>query len=145
MLRAVDAAPSAARAAISTGWALAALTIVGVIASMTKLLRNAADIDRFQASETQLLAQEVALARNAWQKALMEHGILPFLRQSLTDPADADIRDPSRCVPRRGSVSQVQSRDHSQPDPTSQADDPPATSQPRFSHPDYGGADEESG
>ncbi|KOT87248.1 hypothetical protein ADK86_36840 [Streptomyces sp. NRRL F-5755] len=157
VLRAVDVAPSVARAAISTGWAFAAFTTVGVIAAMARLLRTARhngsllrrgpsfaeDLNYLQASETRQRAVEVALARDAWQKALMEHGILPFLRRALADPADTDIRDPSRCVPRRGSVSYVRSRDHSQPDSTNQADGPPATSQPRLTQIDYGDADEE--
>lgn len=46
------------------------------------------------------LSQRVAEAREAWREALLERGIVPFLREALADP-QGQARTPASCVPRR--------------------------------------------
>jgi hypothetical protein len=96
------------------------------------------------------LAAEVAAARAAWQAALLERGILPFLREALADPAGAEKspealarelpQTPPR-TPRLGyshpgfSSPATKSRDGGSGDS--------AATRPRFSSPEYASPDYE--
>ncbi|OKH99888.1 hypothetical protein A6A06_22860 [Streptomyces sp. CB02923] len=154
VLRTVGTDPSAAQPMISVGWVFAAITAAGALVAMASLVLAA-----WRNGSTSLRAprtgdgrsgraREVDLAREAWRQALLERGILPFLREALADPAGVNGHGTARYVPGRGvdGGSRIPSLGYSRPDFTSPDGGPPAAPRPRFSSPDftspdYGGPD----
>ncbi|MEU6080347.1 hypothetical protein [Streptomyces sp. NPDC047108] len=88
-LRAVDADEPAAASLVNTGWVFVALTAAGIVLAMAGLLltalRNGSSSLRASAQEEQTV--ELGRARDAWRQALLERGVLPFLREALAEPA----------------------------------------------------------
>lgn len=86
-------------------------------------------------------------AREAWRRALLERGLLPFLREALTDPTAAPDDDPARYVPRRtpSPESRIPTLGYTRPEFTSpdsgSSGSRPRYSSPDFTSPDYGGPD----
>ncbi|EST37504.1 hypothetical protein N566_12685, partial [Streptomycetaceae bacterium MP113-05] len=84
---------------------------------------------------------EVAAARADWQRALLERGILPFLREALADPAGAERspESPARELPEQSRSPRL---GYSHPGFSSPAEngreDQSSGSRPRFSSPEYG-------
>ncbi len=91
------------------------------------------------------LAERVAAARAAWRTALLERGVLPFLREALADPAGAekspealarDLPETQR-TPRLG-----YSHPHFSSPAASGGPGPgPETTRPRYSSPEYASPD----
>ncbi|NED09097.1 hypothetical protein G3I55_46575, partial [Streptomyces sp. SID6648] len=83
----------------------------------------------------------VARARAAWHEALLERGILPFLREALSDPGTA------AALPRTGPSPNGSRMPHlgygrpgfTSPDGGSDAGSRPSYSSPDYSSPDFGG------
>ncbi|MFH8404557.1 hypothetical protein ACH4FX_07240 [Streptomyces sp. NPDC018019] len=153
VLRTIGTDPAAAQPMISVGWVFAALTAAGALVAMASLVHAA-----WRNGSTSLRAprtgdgrdgrsREVDLARDAWRQALLERGILPFLREALTDPAAVNGRGTARYVPRRGvDGGRIPTLGYTRPDFTSPDGGPPAAPRPRFTSPDftspdYGGPD----
>lgn len=90
VLKAVGAAPEFAGALVTAGWFFAAVTAAGLFCAAIGLLVTA-----LRNSATEVPAQEpggelpdeVSRAREAWRHALLERGIVPFLRDALADPS----------------------------------------------------------
>ncbi|KAA6220720.1 hypothetical protein CP973_00775 [Streptomyces albofaciens JCM 4342] len=153
VLRTIGTDPAAAQPMISVGWVFAALTAAGALIAMASLVhaawRNGSTSLRAPRGDGRGgRAREVEAARDAWRQALLERGILPFLREALTDPATVNGRDTAPYVPRRGvdGGSRIPSLGYSRPDFTSPDGGPPASPRPRFTSPDftspdYGGPD----
>ncbi|MFH0243307.1 hypothetical protein ACGRHY_12945 [Streptomyces sp. HK10] len=92
LLRVMDPEPSIAAPMRDAGWAFAALTAASLLAACVGLLvtavRHGAGAIRAGGPGGQsALADEVARARTAWRTALLERGVLPFLREALAAPA----------------------------------------------------------
>ncbi|KOG65362.1 membrane protein [Streptomyces griseoflavus] len=153
VLRTIGTDPAAAQPMISVGWVFAALTAAGALIAMASLVhaawRNGSTSLRAPRGDGRGgRAKEVDAARDAWRQALLERGILPFLREALTDPATVNGRDTAPYVPRRGvdGGSRIPTLGYSRPDFTSPDGGPPASPRPRFTSPDftspdYGGPD----
>ncbi|MGP3980693.1 hypothetical protein [Streptomyces sp. KR80] len=73
---------------INAGWVFVTLTAAGIVAAMVGLLitalRNSSS--SLRAPHDDRLTDEVDRAREAWRQALLERGVLPFLREALADP-----------------------------------------------------------
>lgn len=135
----------------SAGWVFAALAAAGALLAMTALLRAAlrngassvrADGGRGPDPGDSRLSEEVALARAAWREALLERGIVPFLRTALADP-DSPHQAPTAHVPpttRLGySHPGFSSRPATEPAPADGGRAGPRFSSPDYSSPEYGG------
>ncbi|MFD5407183.1 hypothetical protein [Streptomyces griseorubiginosus] len=89
VLQLLSPPPAFAHAMITIGWVFGALTAAAILVAAGGLLltalRNSPSPD---AGHTEL-NDEVARAKDAWREALLERGILPFLREALANPGTA--------------------------------------------------------
>ncbi|MET7795453.1 hypothetical protein [Streptomyces decoyicus] len=148
VLSAISPDKSLAQPLISVGWIFAALTAAGTLVAMAGLLvtalRNGSSAQATRADE---LREALDQAREAWLRALLERGLLPFLREALADPTAAPDDDPARYVPRRtpSPESRIPTLGYSRPEFTSpdsgSSGSRPRYSSPDFTSPDYGGPD----
>ncbi|MEU6481299.1 hypothetical protein ABZ858_31400 [Streptomyces sp. NPDC047017] len=142
LLKLLDPAPAFARTLITAGWVFGAVTAAAILIAGGGLLATA--LRNHPAPGTGpygALGEELARARDAWHKALLERGILPFLHDALAapgpapahraDPAAPDGRIPHLGYGRPG----FSSPDAGAPGPR------PSFSSPDFSSPDFGGPD----
>lgn len=135
ILKALDPPPAFARTMVGAGWfftaATAAAILVAAVALLVTALRNgsASMADEEQGEE---LPEDVARAREAWRHALLERGILPFLRDALADPGAA----PAARIPHR-SANRIPKIGYSRPDFSSPDDGPAAAPRPTFTSPDF--------
>lgn len=84
-----------ARTLFTTGWFFGAVAAAAILVAVFGLLMTAlrsgsasiSALSTLSAEEAEdALPEEVARAREAWRHALLERGILPFLRDALSDP-----------------------------------------------------------
>ncbi|MFE7105885.1 hypothetical protein ACFU98_06410 [Streptomyces sp. NPDC057575] len=146
LLRLLDPAPSFASTMVSAGWFFAAVTAAAILAAAVGLLitalRNGSESQPVEDDEEEL-PEDVARAREAWRHALLERGILPFLRDALADPeAGPASRTPVR------SANRIPKVGYSPPDFSSPGDGPaagprPSFTSPDFTSPDFGGPEHE--
>lgn len=146
LLRLLDPAPSFASTMVSAGWFFAAVTAAAILAAAVGLLitalRNGSESQPVDDDEEEL-PEDVARAREAWRHALLERGILPFLRDALADPeAGPASRTPVR------SANRIPKVGYSPPDFSSPGDGPaagprPSFTSPDFTSPDFGGPEHE--
>ncbi|TQK53120.1 hypothetical protein FBY35_3594 [Streptomyces sp. SLBN-118] len=142
ILKMLSPAPSFAQTLVSAGWFFAALTAAAILAAAIGLLltalRNGAT--QVQAEEsTGELPDEVSRAKEAWRHALLERGLLPFLRAALDDPsADPTSATPPRHVSRIPKVG-YSGPDYSSPSEGSTTGQRPTFTSPDFTSPDFGG------
>ncbi|MFJ3335516.1 hypothetical protein [Streptomyces sp. NPDC086766] len=86
VLKMLDPAPAFAQTMITTGWVFGAVTAAAILVAAVGLLLTALrNRPSPAAGPYGALDEEVARARDAWREALLERGILPFLREALTD------------------------------------------------------------
>ncbi|MEV4975733.1 hypothetical protein [Streptomyces scopuliridis] len=147
LLKALSPPPAFARSLVAVGWFFTAVTVVGIVVAAIGLLVTA-----LRNTATQLparepwggeLPDEVVRAREAWRQALLERGILPFLRAALADPSAGTPAappaprpaQPAKHLPKIG----YSRPDFSSPDEGSTAGRRPTFSSPDFSSPDFGG------
>ncbi|MFD5496145.1 hypothetical protein ACFWH4_25420 [Streptomyces sp. NPDC127091] len=75
---------------LTVGWFSGAVAVAAVLVAAVGLLltalRNRTSLETGSYEEP---GEEVARARDAWHEALLERGIMPFLRDALTDPGTA--------------------------------------------------------
>ncbi|MFB6848330.1 hypothetical protein ACFCXS_26260 [Streptomyces sp. NPDC056373] len=134
ILRMLDPEQGFARTMLTTGWVFGAVTAVAILVAAVGLLltalRNKPTAEGGPYGELQ---GEVAQAKDAWHEALLERGILPFLREALADPgAAAALHHTSSSTP----VSRMPHLGYDRPGFTS-PDDGDRGSRPSFSSPDY--------
>ncbi|MGY1436776.1 hypothetical protein [Streptomyces reniochalinae] len=153
-LRLLSPEPAVAGPMRGVGWIFAALAAAGIVLALAGLLlmalRNGASSARTPSGGAGgdpgggELAQEVALARTAWREALLEHGILPFLRDALADPDGAE-QAPAAFVPRPSRLGYshpgFSSRPASEAPTAEETPARPRFSSPDYSSPEYGGPD----
>ncbi|MEU7241070.1 hypothetical protein [Streptomyces sparsogenes] len=159
LLRLLHPTPSIAQPMITAGWLFAALTAAGLLIATIGLLltalRNGSGAVRGSARSRQ--REEVDRAREAWRLALLERGVVPFLRDALADPAAADGSHTSTApspasTPTRPTAAHTPTRSeaigrtphlgYSRPGFSTQGDASktrPRYSSPDFTSPDYGG------
>ncbi|RNF87006.1 hypothetical protein [Streptomyces botrytidirepellens] len=142
VLHVLDPAPSIAQPMITAGWFFAALTAAGILLAAVGLLitalRNGSSAIRGEALAEQL--EEVDRAREAWRQALLERGVLPFLREALTNPSaptpwTAPTGSSSAYVPGRTEAGRTPHLGYSRPGFSTDDEGPKA--RPRYSSPDY--------
>ncbi|MEU4892245.1 hypothetical protein AB0B12_12080 [Streptomyces sp. NPDC044780] len=142
VLKVLDPAPSIAQPMVTAGWLFAALTAAGILVAAVGLLltalRNGSSAVRGEARSE--LLEEVDRAREVWRQALLERGILPFLREALANPS---APSPSAYVPRNPeTVSRTPHLGYSRPGFSTERETPrsrPHYSSPDYTSPDYGG------
>ncbi|MEU7316076.1 hypothetical protein [Streptomyces sp. NPDC007083] len=143
-LRLLSPVPAVAGPIRSAGWVFAAFAAAGILVAMAGLLltarRNGASSIRAGGGGTgadpggSRLTEEVALARSAWREALLERGIVPFLREALADP-DGPRQAPAVYVPQPPGSPLGYSHPGFSSRPSSETDE--KHSRPRFTSPDY--------
>ncbi|AZM54289.1 hypothetical protein DMA15_18390 [Streptomyces sp. WAC 01529] len=142
ILKMLDPEPAFADTMLTAGWLFGALTAAGILVGGIGLLLTA-----LRNGSTSLPAglhgerhEEVSRAREAWGRALLERGVVPFLREALTAPGAAPAtRTPSQAPGRMPQLG-YNRPGFSSPD-GGQAGSRPSYSSPDFSSPDFGGPD----
>ncbi|MCX5196304.1 hypothetical protein OOK31_20790 [Streptomyces sp. NBC_00249] len=144
-LKAVEPEPAFAKTMLTAGWLFGALTVAAllfaVIGLLVAALRNSST--EVAAEEALAIPDELSRAREAWRNALLERGIMPFLRDALADPS-AGTGYP---VPRTPGAGRIPDLGYTRPDftsPGSPSQGPrPGYTSPDFTSPDFGGPDHE--
>ncbi|MFJ1564277.1 hypothetical protein [Streptomyces erythrochromogenes] len=141
ILKMIEPEPAFAQTMLTAGWLFGALTaaalLFAVIGLLVTAVRNSAT--EVAADETEAIPDEVARAREAWRHALLERGIIPFLRDALADPSAG----PGFPTPRTPGAGRIPSLGYTRPDFTSPGTpsqgSPPGYTPPDFTSPDFGG------
>lgn len=138
LLRLLDPTPSFAATMVTAGWFFAAVMAAAILAAAVGLLvtalRNGATAQPAEDAGEEL-PEDVARAREAWRHALLERGILPFLRDALADPdAGPASRTPHRSANRIPKIGYEASRT-SPARTTARQRAPPHLHQPRLHQP----------
>ncbi|MER6537056.1 hypothetical protein ACWDE0_37155 [Streptomyces sp. 900105755] len=141
VLKMLDPAPAFAQTMLTAGWVFGVVTAAAIVMAGAGLLltalRNSPSLEAGAYGEP---GGEVAKAREAWRDAVLERGILPFLREALTaDSGTAGLRrttpsGPAGRMPRLGYDRPGFSTD----DGAAPAPRPSFTS-PDYTSPDFGG------
>ncbi|MBQ1105408.1 hypothetical protein ACH4MN_19155 [Streptomyces anulatus] len=142
LLKAVGPSVTFGGSLVAAGWFFAAVAaaaiLVAAVGLLVTALRNGATSLAAE-NEEQELPEDVARAREAWRHALLERGILPFLRDALADPtAGPAARTPHRSPNRIPKVGYSRP-DFSGPDDGPAAGPRPTFTSPDFTSPDFGG------
>ncbi|MFG2636124.1 hypothetical protein ACGFX8_19920 [Streptomyces sp. NPDC048362] len=133
ILRALDPGQTIARTMLTAGWVFGAVTAAAILVAGAGLLITALRNGNSAEARARDAAQEdLERARAAWRDALLERGVLPFLREALAEPGSPPVRrttppGPSGRMPRLG---------YDRPG-FSSPDDGAAPGRPRFTSPDY--------
>ncbi|MEV8451097.1 hypothetical protein AB0467_00490 [Streptomyces sp. NPDC052095] len=146
LLRMVDNPPRFASTLITAGWFFAVLMAVAIVVAaiglMVTALRDASEPQPVEELEEEL-PEDVARAREAWRHALLERGILPFLRDALADPeAGRARRTPRPSANRIPKVGHIRPG-FTSPDDGSTTSPRPSFTSPDFTSPDFGGPEHE--
>ncbi|MGW2960611.1 hypothetical protein ACWDGI_19260 [Streptomyces sp. NPDC001220] len=140
VLKMLDPAPAFAQTMLTAGWVFGVVTAAAILMAGAGLLltalRNSPSLEAGAYGEP---GGEVVKARDAWRDALLERGILPFLREALaTEPGTAELRatqsGPGSRMPRLG----YDRPGFSTEDGAAPASRPSFTS-PDYTSPDFGG------
>ncbi|MET8168889.1 hypothetical protein ABZT34_32340 [Streptomyces sp. NPDC005329] len=93
ILTMLDLEPASAQTMLTTGWVFGAVTAAAILVTAVGLLiaalRNKPSLE---AGPYRDMTAEVTRAREAWHNALLERGLLPFLREARADPGTAVLR-----------------------------------------------------
>ncbi|WP_077798137.1 hypothetical protein [Streptomyces sp. JHA26] len=141
VLRMLDPGQAFARTMLTTGWVFGGVAAVAVLVAGAGLLLTALrNRPSAESGRHRELDGEVNRAREAWQDALLERGILPFLRKALTDPDAAVALHPTGPA---APTSRMPRLGYDRPGFTSPDDGRegprPSYSSPDYSSPDFGG------
>ncbi|MFJ4829682.1 hypothetical protein ACIP79_07115 [Streptomyces sp. NPDC088747] len=138
ILKMLDPEPAFAKTLLTTGWVFGAVTAAAILVAAVGLLLTALrnSSSSLQAGARGELDEQVDRAREAWHDALLERGIMPFLRDALTDPGSAAMRRTSSPTP----SSRMPQLGYNRPG-FSSPDGGPAAARPSFSSPDFSSPD----
>ncbi|MFI2377943.1 hypothetical protein ACH5AO_23215 [Streptomyces sp. NPDC018964] len=142
VLRMLDPGAAFARTMLTTGWVFGAVTAVAILVAAVGLLLTALrNKPSALGGPYRELDGEVARARDAWREALLEQGILPFLRDALTDPATVSALQHTAPPPPTGRIPQLGygRPGFSSPETGAARGTRPSYSSPDYSSPDFGG------
>ncbi|MGW7612187.1 hypothetical protein ACWGKW_34025 [Streptomyces sp. NPDC054766] len=139
-LKLLDPAPAIAQTLLTTGWVLGAVTAAAVIVGTAGLLLTALrdSSSSLRAGVGGELSEQVARAKQAWLDALLERGILPFLREVLAGPGSVALGRPAPAPSRIPHLGYGRPG-FSSPDGGPAADPRRSFSSPDFTNPDFGG------
>jgi hypothetical protein len=136
ILSVLDPQQAFARTMLTAGWTFgavaAAAILVATVALLITALRNRPTPEAGPYGE---LSEELDQAREAWREALLEHGILPFLREALSSPESVPPVHGNPVPP--APVSRLPKIGYDRPGFSSPDDGRSADSRPSFSSPDY--------
>ncbi|MFJ4785957.1 hypothetical protein [Streptomyces sp. NPDC088794] len=135
ILKMLTPEPAFAQTMLTAGWVFGAMTAAAILVAAVGLLLTA--LRNRPSLETGLygeLGEEVTRAREAWREALLERGILPFLRDALADPGTAVALHPTAPSAPTGRIPHL---GYDRPGFTSPDDGPAAGPRPSFTSPDY--------
>ncbi|MER5220274.1 hypothetical protein [Streptomyces flaveus] len=142
LLKMLNPEPAFAQTLLTTGWVFGAVTAAAILIAAVGLLLTALrnGESSLQAGAQSESSEEVTRAREAWREALLERGIMPFLREALADPGSAALSrttppQPTSRIPHLG----YNRPGFSSPDGGPAAGPRPSYSSPDFSSPDFGG------
>ncbi|AZS86223.1 hypothetical protein ACIQKE_36115 [Streptomyces griseoviridis] len=142
LLKMVSPGLGFARTMITAGWVFGAVTAAAILGAAVGLLLTALrNQPKVEAGAPHGSSEEVDRARDAWRDALLERGILPFLRDTLADPgtpAPTAVRPPRTTPAPAGRMPQL---GYGRPGFSSRDDDQDSGHRPRFSSPDYSSPD----
>ncbi|SED10403.1 hypothetical protein SAMN05216483_3137 [Streptomyces sp. 2131.1] len=146
LLKMLEPPPAFATTMVGAGWFFAAATAAAILVAavgllITALRNGSTSLAAREAGED--LPDDVALARETWRQALLERGIVPFLRDALTEPAIGPVvpapHRPAGRLPKIG----YSRPDFAGPDEGPAAAPRPTYSSPDFTSPDFGGPEHE--
>ncbi|MFF7598102.1 hypothetical protein [Streptomyces mirabilis] len=131
-----------AQTLLTAGWVFGGVTAAAILVAAVGLLLTALrnGSSSLQAGAPGEFNAEVARAREAWREALLERGIMPFLREALADPGSAALARPSP-TPTTGRMPHLgyNRPGFSSPDGGPAAGPRPSFTSPDFTTPDFGG------
>ncbi|MEU8027545.1 hypothetical protein [Streptomyces sp. NPDC049099] len=140
ILKTLSPGQAFAQTMLTAGWVFGAVTaasaLVAAVGLLLTALRNGSSP---QAQALDAAHRELDRAREAWRDALLERGIVPFLREALAEPGPAALHRttppaPSGRMPRLG----YDRPGFSSPDDGTESGRPSFTS-PDYTSPDFGG------
>ncbi|WP_155056907.1 hypothetical protein [Streptomyces blattellae] len=138
-LKLLEPASGIAQTLLTTGWVFGAVTAVAILVAAVGLLltalRNGPSSAAGASGEP---GDRVAMARDAWREALLERGILPFLREALSEPGAPAAPHPTPTAGRTPRVG-YSSPGFSSPEDGSTAGTRPSFTSPDYTSPDFGG------
>ncbi|UUU23412.1 hypothetical protein [Streptomyces sp. DSM 40750] len=142
VMKVLDPERAIAETLLTTGWVFGAVTAAAILVAAVGLLltalRNNATALLNDGARSEL-SDEVSRAREAWREALLERGILPFLRDALSNAGPVVLGEPARPAP----PSRMPHLGYGRPSFTSPdsggAGSRPSYTSPDFSSPDFGG------
>ncbi|WP_225832782.1 hypothetical protein [Streptomyces sp. NK08204] len=122
-----------ARTMLTAGWVFGAMTAASVLLAAVGLLLTALRNNASADSESHdAAAEKIARAREAWRDALLERGIMPFLRDALAQPGAAALHHTARPAP----PGRIPRLGYDRPG-FSSPDDGAGSGRPSFTSPDY--------
>ncbi|MGY1580723.1 hypothetical protein [Streptomyces sp. MN13] len=134
ILRMLAPGQAFAQTMLTTGWVFGAVAALAILVAAGGLLltalRNRPSPEPGPYGEP---AGELALAREAWREALLERGILPFLRDALAEPGTAALHQTAPPAP----AGRMPHLGYDRPGFTSPGGGPTTGPRPSFSSPDY--------
>ncbi|MEU7471274.1 hypothetical protein AB0A94_22590 [Streptomyces sp. NPDC044984] len=142
VLRMLDPGAAFARTMLTTGWVFGAVTAVAILVAAVGLLLTALrNKPSALGGPYRELDGEVTRARDAWREALLKQGILPFLRDALTDPATVSALQHTAPPPPAGRIPHLGygRPGFSSPQEGAARGTRPSYSSPDYSSPDFGG------
>ncbi|MGW1053418.1 hypothetical protein ACWDBD_03450 [Streptomyces sp. NPDC001118] len=140
ILKTLSPGQAFAQTMLTAGWVFGAVTAAAILVAAVGLLLTALrNGNSAQAKALDAAHRELDKARAAWRDALLERGILPFLREALAEPGAAALHRttpsaPSGRMPRLG----YDRPGFSSPDDGADSGRPSFTS-PDYTSPDFGG------
>ncbi|MFI5984146.1 hypothetical protein ACIBEA_25070 [Streptomyces sp. NPDC051555] len=145
ILKMIEPEPAFAETMLTAGWLFGALTAAAILFAAIGLLvtaiRNSSTEVTVNVAET--VPDEVSRAREAWRHALLERGIMPFLRDALADPSAGGGFPAPRRQPRRIPQLGYTPPDFTSPGGTGGQSPRPGYTPPDFTSPDFGGPEHE--
>ncbi|GGL99333.1 membrane protein [Streptomyces fumigatiscleroticus] len=141
ILKMLQPEPAFAQTMLTTGWVFGAVTAAAILVAAVGLLITALrNRPSAEAGPYRELSEEVARAREAWGDALLDRGILPFLREALADPGAAVAlhrapSTPAGRIPHLG----YDRPGFTSPDDGSSPGPRPSFTSPDYTSPDFGG------
>ncbi|WP_411977116.1 hypothetical protein [Streptomyces solicathayae] len=147
VLTTLNPTASFASTLVATGsWFAVVTAAVVPVAAVGLLITALRDSSTSPAAEEEVedLQEDVSRARDAWRHALVERGILPFLRDALADPGAGPARHATYRSPNHIPTIGYSRPDFSGPDRDSAAGPRPPYSSPDFTSPDFGGSEPRS-
>jgi hypothetical protein len=142
ILKMLDPEPAFAQTMLTTGWVFGAMTAAAILVAAVGLLLTALrNRPSLEAGPYGVMSEEVARAREVWREALLERGVLPFLREALAAPGSAALRRTAPPAP----TSRIPNLGYDRPGFSSPDDGAPGSrpsfTSPDYSSPDFGGPD----